>query len=115
MIYSSPAYEGALLEQLVHAGIGRLPADRVASRIVLPDDCEVPAMNVGEHPDWYDEVRSREIGKSWVESETSLALLVPSFAAQPWGLNALLNPGHPQFDRVVVAELVEIAWDPRVM
>ncbi len=115
MVYASHAYEGALLEQLVHAGIGRLPTGRVASRIVVPDDCEVPALDVEENPEWQDEMRSREIGEAWVKSGRSVALLVPSFVARPWGWNVVINPMHPEFGRLVVAEAVGVRWDPRVI
>ncbi len=115
MVYASLAYEGALLEQLVHAGIGRPPTERVASRIVLPDDCEVPTLDVDEIPDWRDEMRSREIGEAWVESERSLALIVPSFVARPWGWNVVINPRHAELGRVVLAEVVDVLWDPSVV
>ena len=113
-IYASRAYEGALLEQLVHAASGRLPHNRVASRIIIPDDMEVPTLDVADHPGWRDEVRSREIGGAWVSSQRSVALLVPSFVAQPWGWNVVINPNHPEFGRVVVVEVVDVLWDPRV-
>ena len=113
-IYASRVYEGALLEQLVHAASGQLPHNRVASRIAIPDDMEVPTVDVADHPDWRDEVRSREIGSAWVSSQRSVALLVPSFVAQPWGWNVVINPNHPEFGRVVVAEVVDVPWDPRV-
>lgn len=115
MVYASCAYEGALLEQLVHAGIGLLPTERVVSRIVLPDDCQVPTLDVERNPDWRDEIRSREIGKAWVDSMRSLALIVPSFVARPWGRNVVINPRHPDFGRVGVAEVVDVVWDPRVV
>jgi hypothetical protein len=73
-IYASRVYEGDLLEQLVHAASGQLPRDRVASRIVIPDDMEVPTVDVADHPGWRDEVRSREIGGAWVSSQRSVAL-----------------------------------------
>ena len=60
---------------------GRLPRNRVASRIVVPDDIEVPSLDISEHPDWRDEVRSREMGRAWVASQASLAVFVPSFVA----------------------------------
>ena len=115
MVYASYAYEGALLEQLVHAGIGRLPSERVASRIVLPDDCQVPSLDVERNPDWRDEIRSREIGEAWVESERSLALVVPSFVARPWARNVVINPRHPDFGRVVVAQALDVVWNPTVV
>ncbi len=115
VVYASRAYEGALLEQLAYAIRGRLPRDRVASRIVIPDDMEVPSLDVTDHPDWRNEVRSREIGRAWVASQESVAVFVPSFVAQPWGWNVVINPDHPEFDRVVVAETVDVLWDPRVI
>ncbi len=87
----------------------------MASRIVVPEDMEIPILDVTEHPDWRDEVRSREIGRAWLATQGSVALLVPSFVAQPWGWNVVINPDHPEFDRVVVAETVDVLWDPRVI
>ncbi len=115
VVYASRAYEGALLEQFVYAIRGRLPRNRVASQIVVPDDMEIPTLDVAEHPDWRDEVRSREIGKAWVASRASVALFVPSFVARPWGWNVVINPDHPEFGRVVVAESVDVLWDPQVI
>ena len=114
MVYASRAYEGSLLEQLVHGGIGRLPRESVASRIVLPDDWAVPTLDIDMHPEWRDETRSREFGEAWVASNRSLALVVPSFVARPWGWNVIINPGHPAFSKIVVAEVVTVLWDPRV-
>lgn len=114
LVYASRTYEGALLEQLVHAGIGRLPGNRVASRIVLPEDVEVAAVDPGEHPDWHREAVSRGIGGAWSTSGSSLALLVPSSVARPWGQNVLINPGHEGFGSVLVAEVIDVVWDPRL-
>lgn len=115
IVYAARAYEGALLEQLVHAGIGRLPRrDRVASRIVIPEDADVPRLDVREHSDWRDEARSRGIGEAWAVTGRSLALLVPSFLAPPWGWNVLINPRHGDFCRTEVAEVVEVTWAPRL-
>lgn len=115
VVYASRGYEGALLEQLVYSGRGGLPRNRVASRIVIPHDLEVPVLAVEESRGWRDEVRSREIGRAWVASNGSVALRVPSFVAQPWGWNVVINPNHPEFARVVVAETVDVLWDPRVI
>jgi RES domain-containing protein len=112
VIYASRGHEGALLEQFVYAVRGRLARNRVASRIVIPDDLDVPTLNPAEHSGWRNEVRSREIGSAWVASQGSVAVFVPSFVARPWGWNVVINPSHPAFDRVVVAETV---WGPRVI
>ena len=113
MVYASLAYEGAMLEQLARVATGTLPANRIASRIVIPDDCAVPEITETGYPNWRNAVRSRSIGAEWVESCRSVALKVPSFIAQPWGWNVILNPLHPDFARVSVAEAVDVVWDAR--
>ena len=115
VVYASRAYEGALLEQLVYTSRGRLPPNRVASRIVIPRDLEVPALEIPEDSGWRDEVRSREIGNVWAATKATVAVLVPSYVAQPWGRNVVINPEHPEFHRVVVAETIDVLWDPRVV
>ncbi|MYI06689.1 MAG: RES domain-containing protein [Gemmatimonadetes bacterium] len=114
LVYASPSYEGSLLETLARAEIGVFPVDHVASRILLPEDSEVPVLSDVEYSDWRDAVRSRAIGEAWAASVSSLALLVPSYVAQPWGWNVVLNPRHPDFFQVRVAETVEILWDSRL-
>ncbi len=104
-----------MLEQLAHTTTGRLPVTRIASRIVIPEDCPVPVVGEAERPDWRNAARSREIGAQWVESGRSVALRVPSFVAQPWGWNVILNPLHPDFERVSVAEAVDVVWDARFL
>lgn len=113
MVYASLAYEGALLEQMAHTTTGKVPAAQIASRIVIPEDCAVPAIGEDRYPDWRNAARSRAIGAAWVESGRSVALKVPSFVAQPWGWNVILNPLHPDFARVSVAEAVDVVWDAR--
>lgn len=41
-------------------------------------------------------------------------MVVPSFAARPWGRNVVLNPRHPDFCSVRVAEVVPATWDTRL-
>ncbi len=91
-----------------------MPLDRIASRIALPAECEIPVLDPADHPDWRDGATSRRIGRDWVASRRSVALQVPSYVAQPWGCNVILNPTHPDFDRVRVAEVVDIRWDSRL-
>ena len=114
VVYTSPAYEGTLLEILAHVEASPIPRGHVASRIDLPVGCEVLDLDEDDYPDWSDRTASRDIGRDWVESRRSLALRVPSHVAQPWGRNVLLNPRHPDFGRVRVVEVVDVGWDPRL-
>ena len=114
LVYACFSYESTLLEALARAEIRSVPVGHATSRIVLPEECEVPVLSEEEHPDWHREGRSREIGNSWIDSRRSVALEVPSFVARPWGRNVLLNPSHPDFGRLRVAEVVDVRWDPRL-
>ncbi|MEQ1857096.1 MAG: RES domain-containing protein [Longimicrobiales bacterium] len=113
VVYACRTFEGALLEQLVHAGTGRLPKNRIAAAIRLPKDVEVPLLDLSAHAQWRRESVSQQIGKEWLSGGESLAIQVPSIVAQPWGWNILLNPRHPDFGRVAVVDSAEVAWDPR--
>lgn len=114
MVYASVAYEGALLEQLVHAGTGRLPGNRVASVLHIPDDVPVLEFDPSDLPDWRREAESQRFGREWLDLAEAVALRVPSIVAQPWGRNVILNPLHPDFPRVTIVETSEVVWDPRL-
>ena len=114
VVYTSAACEGTLLEILARLEIGHIPADYVASRIVLPADTEVHIFDETEHPDWRRRHRSHDVGREWVNSGRTLAMVVPSLVARPWGRNVVLIPDHPDFARVRVAEVVDVRWDPRL-
>lgn len=115
IVYAAWTFEGALLEQLVHASIGALPANRRAVEIHIPDDASVEFVDASETPGWDQESVSRRLGSEWLRSESSMALIVPSMVAQPWGFNVMLNPAHPEFSSVSVVDTVDIVWDPRFM
>ena len=114
VVYTSLAYEGSLLEVLARMDTSSVPRGHVASRIVAPDGCDMETLEADDFPDWSDWAASKDIGRDWVRSERCLALQVPSYVARPWGRNVLLNPLHPDFGRVRVAEVVSVGWDPRL-
>lgn len=113
VIYTSLAYRGSMLEVLARAVAHGVRAVHVASRIHLPADCRVEVLQEPDCPDWHDRAHSREIGRAWVDSGRSVALVVPSYAARPWGRNVILNPRHPDFGRIRVADIFGVAWDAR--
>lgn len=114
VVYASATYEGALLEQLVHANTGVLPPNRVAASIEVPDD-SVEYVDPSRLDDWEDQAVSREFGKVWLESRSSVALIVPSVVSKPWGRNVVLNPSHPDFGAVGVERRIDVTWDRRLL
>lgn len=114
VIYTSLAYEGSLLEVLARVVARAVPAGHVASRIQVPEDCRVEVLAEADWPGWYERSGSHEIGRAWVDSGRSVALVVPSYVARPWGRNVVLNPHHPDFRAVRVEAVVPVTWDTRM-
>lgn len=102
-----------MLEQLVHAGVGKLPKNRVVSRIELPG-VGIEEFVLDDESIWEDESITRSIGRHWLEGAETLALIVPSAVASPYGRNVLINPVHPNFKHVKVIDQSPVRWDPRL-
>jgi RES domain-containing protein len=54
------------------------------------------------------------LGDAWVASASSVVLAVPS-AVTPDEVNYLLNPGHPDFDKVTIDPPEPFIYDERVV
>ena len=55
----------------------------------------------------------RAIGDKWAADQTSVALRVPS-ALVPAENNFLLNPAHADFQKLVIADPIDFAFDDRL-
>jgi putative toxin-antitoxin system antitoxin component (TIGR02293 family) len=88
-----------------------IPAD-------IPQDLEIERMDVARlPPDWRDPAaleNLRTIGGDWAVALTTAVLAVPS-AVIPSETNFLLNPRHPDFDRIVIGQPDQLVTDLRLM
>ncbi len=116
MIYGSLSYACAMLEILAHANIGRIPTTHSYLIAEVPENIEVVRFDATSLPvDWDHDnpVSARRIGDQWLESTSSAILLVPSVVARlEW--NALVNPRHPDANRLVVSASEKVVWDRRL-
>jgi RES domain-containing protein len=55
----------------------------------------------------------RAIGDRWVKEKTSVALKVPSVVV-PEEYNYLLNPVHPDFEKIAIGTPIKYRFDPRL-
>lgn len=115
VVYASLSFGGALIEQLVHAGVGRLPP-RVHVRITIPAGVRVAAPAPGALAGWDsdDFVAARRIGRVWLHDRAAVALVVPSKSAAPFERNVVINPLHRDYRRLVVTPPAALDWDPRL-
>lgn len=115
MIYTSQSAELAMLELLTKLNPSAFGV-RMAVEIDVPDDARVqdaaPAM-LG-HQLRGEENDTQSYGSDWAAKGQSLVLKVPS-AVLPVSSNYLLNPLHPQAQRLRVVRQVEVGMDPRLV
>lgn len=112
-VYASLSPAGALLEFLVHLE-SKLTEDLVMLSAQLPCESmsrlDTPPACWRERP-YKDDVRS--LGNRWVESRESLALRVPSAVCE-CDYNVLVQPLHPDFDKLRIGDAVDLKIDARL-
>jgi RES domain-containing protein len=116
VIYAAETFAGALLEVLVHSILGRVPKTHAVVEITIPDQLSVESFATGLLRGWdaEDQIVSRWFGDQWLEEKRTAVLLVPSAATRGREHNILLNPEHPEFERITASQPQEVVWDERL-
>ena len=117
LVYTSSAASLCALELLVHLPQRRDLRDYVIFACTFSDHVvdEIERENVPS--DWRDYPPPEELqqlGDSWVLSATSAVLRVPSVIIDT-EFNYLLNPAHPDFAKIEIADPVPFALDMRLI
>jgi len=118
VLYTAESVALAVLETLVN-----LPPDFLESGIFsrvtisLPDDLAIASLSPADlPPDWQGYPAPpflAELGREWLVAAATVALAVPSVVVAGAGRNLLLNPRHPDFSRVEVADISPFRFDSR--
>ena len=115
-VYTSENLSLATLELFVHVNPKIIPADLVVALAQLPKRFSKTRIEPSDLPSNWREFPApselQEIGNDWLESNSTLALIVPS-AVNPIDKNVLLNPNHPQLKNVKVEPPETFDFDPR--
>jgi RES domain-containing protein len=115
MVYCATARSLAVLEFFVNLEPNQAPDDLLMAEATVPDDL-LEKLDLSLLPfNWreLDNLACRDLGSNWVKSARSAAILVPSVVVDhDW--NVLLNPAHPDFSKVVIAEPIPFRFDPRM-
>ncbi len=117
MVYCSDSLALAALETFVHIGENGKQIKFVSFEIHIPPSLILDVENIDTLPKrWRKEppgAITKKIGSQWIQSSTSAVLSVPSCII-PTERNYLLNPHHPDFDKVLKKEPVHISFDARM-
>ena len=115
MIYTASSYPLALLERLAHWS-GALPAKQHYVEVVIPAGVGYEEFAPDLHIGWNDpngEVAA-DFGSRWLMEVRSAILFVPSAIAL-MAQNILVNPLHPQAQRIVPGREKPVPWDRRLL
>lgn len=103
VVYASSTLALAALEFLIHLDSSEAPRDLLAIRIAIPDDLAITDVRLRTLPPrWYRYPAPdgcREAGDAWLAARKTAILRVPA-APVPEEWNVLLNPRHPDFQRI---------------
>lgn len=118
MVYSSESRALAMLEISVHLDLNEdMPVDRYFVEIEIPGDVEIlelPAAVLPEHWDAKPPIRETQlIGDDFIAQKQGAVLRVPSAIVQQ-EFNYLINPNHPDAEKIRVASVVRLVFDNRL-
>ena len=115
IVYTAESRSLALLEMLVQDD--PLRANYVLVPAHIPDELSITTIQTQELPeDWRNlsmRDRLQTIGKDWLTSMRSAIMSVPS-AVLPAERNYLINPIHPDFQKIMFGTLESLQTDIRL-
>lgn len=118
VIYTSETRALATIEYLVHVSMQTIPRDLSMAVLEVPDDStseRVPAQSLPKN--WRDFPAPpdlADLGTQWAQSQRSPLLIVPSVVVTK-EYNVLLNPLHPEMERVVLRTVETYEMDHRLL
>ncbi len=117
VLYSAGTRALACLENVVHRngrGLNQLFKTMV---VEIPEDIFIETIRLENLPDGWHEFEyyhlSQQLGDAWLNGMKSAVLSVPS-AIVPQEQNLLLNPQHPDFQKIKLLRTEDFVFDPRI-
>lgn len=116
IIYSASSIALATIETVLNLRGGGLPFNRFLVRIDIPDNVWNARAVLDPLPGGWDAIpagmTSRTVGDSWVASNKTALLLVPSVSV-PDEFNILISPSHADTSALVATTIKRWIYDPR--
>lgn len=117
MIYTASSRALACLENLVHRSGEGLNSRFKIVEIEIPDHVSIQKTKADSLPEGWHKTEyypvCRKVGDRWIEEGKSLLMQVPSSIIRE-EINVLINPHHPEFKEVKIAEIREFRFDERL-
>ena len=117
IIYAAEHQATAQIEWLAQLEVTSpldLPRTVPYSELTVPDDISQEEIRREDLPgDWErDSMHTQQLGDEWLRRQRSVLLFVPSVLVP--ARNVLINPTHPDAEKVVLANTFDFPLDPRL-
>ncbi len=117
IIYTSGTLSLAVLEFLVHVDSDILPDSLISVRATIPESVSIQTIHLSDLPgNWKDKIipaAVQNLGTAWANRAASPVVKVPSVVIEEeW--NYVLNPLHPDFNRIIWETGVPFSFDSRL-
>ncbi|MEX0769454.1 MAG: RES family NAD+ phosphorylase [Balneolaceae bacterium] len=117
VLYTSPTVSLAAIEVLVNTPLAAMPDDLQLMVLSVPETIRSEQVKKKKLPENWRSYPPPdmliEMGTKWITSNSSLLLKVPS-AVIPMEWNVLINPNHPDFEKVKKKEVYDFSFDKRL-
>lgn len=118
LVYTAESRALATLEVSVHLDLSEdLPADRYYVEIDIPDDITILEIKTEDLPEGWDSkppiLETQYIGDDFVKEKNAAVLKVPSSIVQQ-EFNYLINPNHPEAEKISVISATSFKFDSRM-
>ena len=118
LVYTAESRALATLEVSVHLDLSEdLPIDRYYVEIDIPDDITILEINIDDLPDCWDSkpptLETQYIGDDFVKEKNAAVLKVPSSIVLQ-EFNYLINPNHPDAEKISVISVTPFNFDSRM-
>ncbi len=117
VVHTSGNVSLAVLETLVHTAVNSMPSQRLIA-VDVPESLPVEVIDATDLPDDWRRTPAptslQDIGRAWLGAARTAVLQAPSVIV-PIEFNYLLNPRHPDFERLRVHAPEPFPIDKRLL
>lgn len=116
IVYTSASPSLAAMESFVHMGVDAKSIRHIIIEIDIPDEI-VKVCNKFDLPSEWNAnpapEECQEFGSAWVNTQESAVLSIPSIVME-MERNYLINPSHPDFQKITILQKATFTYDQRM-
>lgn len=114
MLYTASNRALAFAEVYVHLRLYRIPSDMMMASIKLPDDVNLTTLQLDKDIRDYRLTELQQLGDQFIANQFQFAIRVPSVVV-PGEFNVLINPSHPDMERLAIEDVRPFEFDARFL